>query len=320
MTAWRSTANDLFNSVEEITSPDTGVTRLIPMTEHSLLSISGADAKKFLQGQVTCDVNRLDSDNWCLGAHCSPKGRMISSFLLATDNDELLLRLRDNIAESALAALRKYIVFSRAAIAPSERLPIALSGALPSDLPFPLPEPGKFGNHPIGTLVRRTTDLLEIWVRPTHLQQVLDMLSSVVTPSAADWLRLYHVRAGFAEVEAATQEKFIPQMFNFQQIDGISFKKGCYTGQEIVARMQYRGQLKKTLLRAVVDSVTPIPPDTELHDTNGVVGTVVESVNLGHQQELLAVASRDKTDQPVMQLAPPINAKIQWSPPPYAIP
>lgn len=320
MTPWHSTTNDFFSCVEDLSAPDTGAARLIPMTEHSLVAVSGADAKRFLQGQVTCDVNRLDGDNWCLGAHCSPKGRMISSFLLAADGDELLLRLRHDIADSALAALRKYIVFSKAAIAPSERLPLAISGALSANFPLPLPAPGSFMNHPAGTLVRRAPDLLELWVQPTHLQQVLDTLTGVATPSAPDWLRLYHVRAGLAEVEAATQEKFIPQMFNFQQIDGISFKKGCYTGQEIVARMQYRGQLKKALYRAVVESATPLPPGTELHDADGPVGTVVESVNRGSRQELLAVTTRNNTDQPEMQLIMPINGKLQWILPPYAIP
>src|SRR5690606_33589495 len=140
------------------------------------------------------------------------------------------------------------------------------------------PEPGKFLNHPIGTLVRRTTDLLEIWVRPAHMHQVLETLSALATPSASDWLRLYHVQAGHAEVEAATQELFIPQMFNYHLINGISFKKGCYTGQEIVARMQYRGQLKKSLYRAVVESPTPLMPGTDLQCDDGVAGTVVESV------------------------------------------
>lgn len=319
MTPWHSTNSNFFNAAADITMQDTGVTRVIPMTEHSLLSISGADARKFLQGQLTCDLGRLDGDEWCLGAHCSPKGRMISSFLLALDGDEVLLRLRGNIAESALAALRKYIVFSSATIVPSGRLPLAISGTLPAGLPFPLPEPGKFLNQTIGTLIRRATDLLEIWVQPSYLQRLLDALPEDAKPSTADWLRLYHVQAGLAEVEAATQEKFIPQMFNYQQIDGISFKKGCYTGQEIVARMQYRGQLKKSLHRAVVDSTTPLPPGTELQDADGAAGTVVESVNLGAQQVLLAVTGRDKANQSEGQLTQPVNAKIQWLSPPYAI-
>ncbi len=320
MTPWHATNTEFFNAAEDIAAEDAGVTRLIPMTEHSLLTVAGADAKKFLQGQLTCDLDRLEAGEWCLGAHCSPKGRMISSFLLAQDGDELLLRLRDNIAESALAALRKYIVFSKATITPSGRLPLAISGTLPAGLPFPLPEPGKFLNQPTGTMIRRADDLLEIWVQPSYLQQVLDALSKVAQASSADWLRLYHVQAGFAEVEAATQEKFIPQMFNYQQIDGISFKKGCYTGQEIVARMQYRGQLKKSLYQAVVDSATPLPPGTELQDADGATGTVVESVNRGAQQVLLAVTGRDKADQSERHLIRPVSAKIQWLSPPYAIP
>lgn len=297
------------------------ILRLVPMPDHRLLSISGPDAARFLQGQVTCDIEAVVGGQWQLGAHCNPKGRMISSFLAAAQGPETLrLRLRNDLSESALAALRKYIVFSKAKIEFSDQVAFALLG--PADtisLPFPLPAVGHSYSDEIITVIRRSVQCTEIWLSPQHLPEFFLALADMATGSTPDWFQLWQIRAGIAEVGADTSERFIPQMFNYQLVGGVSFRKGCYTGQEIVARMQYRGQLKKHLYRLAVTSECPVVIGTELLHEDHVTGSVVASVHAGGAAEMLAVCQAEHAGQSCY-LQTQTGAEIKWMSLPYAIP
>lgn len=223
---------------------------MMAMPEHRILQVKGRDATTFLQGQLTCDLRRLEQQELLLGAHCNPKGRMISSLVLArTAADTIGLRVRANIAEPALAALKKYIVFSKAEITPTELVGLALLCDQATDLPIQLPPRGQFTADDGLTLLHHTSGLVEIWAKPARAMALWRQLLPVVCATPAGTLERHWVENGIAEVQAATAEEFIPQMFNYHLIDAISFKKGCYTGQEIVARMHYKGQLKKHLYR-----------------------------------------------------------------------
>ncbi len=294
--------------------------RLVPLSGHRLLSISGKDAFRFLQGQVTCDIDAVAAGRWQLGAHCNPKGRMISSFLVAGQEPEsLLLRVRDDLCDSARAALQKYIVFSKAKIEESDRVALALLGPVNnSRLPFALPPDGQWHSEAGITVIRRGTDWSEIWLAPTQLPEIFPALADLARVCTPAWFDLHQIREGIAEVSQITSEEFIPQMFNYQLIDGINFRKGCYTGQEIVARMQYRGQLKKHLYRIAVPSENPIAPGTELLQQERPIGTVVAAVHDGKNAQMLAVCAAERVGQSTRLPANPLE--IQWLDLPYAIP
>ena len=269
----------------------------------STLQIAGADAAKFLQGQLTCDVALATTRAAVPGAHCTPKGRIRSSFLIARRDDETFwLRVRSDLAVTANAALGKYIVFSKAAIAPQEQLLAiglhgpaaaaavrAVAGALPEGLNGVVQTAG-------GLIVQRDADGLSFEAHvPGDEAAVLWQNAEGFTPASSTFWRWLDIRAGFASVSAATMESFIPQMLNYDGIGAISFTKGCYTGQEIVARAHYRGQVKRHLLRAEIDGVPPAAGTGVLDMDGRATGEVVEAVDSGDgSSELLAVVGGDE--------------------------
>lgn len=310
------------------THPPTNVNASLAMAampEHRLLHVTGRDGLTFLQGQLTCDLRRLDQQEVLLGAHCNAKGRMISSAVLArTDDATIGLRLRANIAEPALAALKKYIVFSKAAIAAADLAAIALLGdaATAQQILGDLPERGRSAVRDGLTLLHHPSGLLEIWTAPVRAMALWQQLSPLTTLADIDDLNRHWVEHGIAEVQAATAEEFIPQMLNYHLVDGVSFKKGCYTGQEIVARMQYRGQLKKHTYRII--GAAPEGPQvgeelTDASDPQKAVARVVASANGAAGWTGLVVTASEIYASETTLMANSSGAKFGWVALPYAI-
>lgn len=300
-------------------------TVLVPMEAHRLLTATGPDASRFLQGQCTCDLRKLVDNHHLLGAHCNPKGRMISSFAIAANgNGEITLRVRSNIAESALAALKKYIVFAKAEIQMDTRVALALIGpsAAAALAGAALPAPGHVTHQEELTVLNHGSDFFELWLDATRAQALWPRLVSHAQPIGCSTLDLHLIRAGLAEVQSETQESFIPQMFNYQILDGISFKKGCYTGQEIIARMQYRGELKKHTYRAQILGREPVPVGTSVYfpDTaEKSVGTIVASALTAEAHEALVVTTEDTSTKTTPLKIQNSSAELSWLDLPYAI-
>lgn len=302
--------------------PQFSTRAMIPMTEHQLLQVQGPDAVKFLQGQCTCDINELEQHRILLGAHCNRQGRMMSSFTLAELTEQAVgLRLRGDIASSTLATMSRYIVFSKATMAPAEHVGLALLGFEADDLPFAqVPPPGEFRPVDGGALLHHTSGLLELWVTPDRALDLWPLLVKQFQPAPPYRLDQHFIEAGIAEVQAATQEEYLPQQFNYQAIGAVNFKKGCYTGQEIVARMQYRGQLKKRCYRLISeDKVSLAALGGALMDTSAEERKVATIVAAAPGQ-VLAVANDDaaSTDAPLLE--PSTGTKFTWANLPYAIP
>jgi len=282
----------------------------------SFLQVAGPDSSKFLQGQLTCDIAGASETHATPGAHCTPKGRMQSSFWIARrDADTYWLRVRADIATSASAALGKYIVFSKAKISAQEQL-LALglngpdaaatikvfAGNLPTGINGVVRTPG-------GLIVQLDAagQRFEAWL-PEDEAIALWQSSKDFEAVNPDFWRWLDIRAELASVGAATVEAFIPQMLNYEQIGGISFTKGCYTGQEIVARTQYRGQVKRHLVRAEVAAAVPTPGSDIIGVDGRALGQVVDAVDRGDgNSELLIVVSGDENTRPslYLQAAPP---------------
>jgi len=309
-------------------SPNTDQTsdrpRLISMIAHRILQATGPDAVKFLQGQVTCDLRRLEQQDHLLGAHCNAKGRMISSFTLAgCGQDGLGLRLRANLADKALAALRKYIVFSKARMDIAPLAPLAILGPL-TNLPFPtLPLPGKSLILDKAVLLRHAENHLEIWTPELTVEQLWQRLVPLCVPTGCHELDRLWVERGVVEVQAASSEEFVPQMLNYHLIDGVSFKKGCYTGQEIIARMQYRGQLKKHTYLVGGEQGMDLEVGATLVSAENLekpLATVVASATSTQDWRGLVVANSDIQESEALLLDKKTGLKLAWLPLPYAIP
>ncbi|WJN61038.1 folate-binding protein YgfZ [Pseudomonas sp. SO81] len=270
------------------------------LNHEALLAVRGPDAAKFLQGQLTCNLNYLDERTSSLGARCTPKGRMTSSFRILQDGDGYLLAMASELLEAQLADLKKYAVFSKSTLADESASWVRFGldggdGAL-LDLGLDLPQQADVVARANDlTAIRLPGSRAELWAPADQAESLHSRLAAQLREAPLnDWL-LGQVHAGVGQVFGATRELFIPQMINLQAVGGVSFKKGCYTGQEIVARMQYLGKLKRRLQRlSLAQGELPAVGSELFSPVHGSsVGEVVLAAATEGGAELLAVLQED---------------------------
>ncbi|MBV4503147.1 folate-binding protein YgfZ [Pseudomonas shirazensis] len=274
-----------------------------PLTHEGILAVRGSDAGKFLQGQLTCNLNYLSQEQSSLGARCMVKGRMQSSFRIVPEGNGLLLAMARGLIDAQLADLKKYAVFSKATLTDESAswvrfgLEHAEQALLALGLDVPAADGATVREHGL-IAIRVSPGRVELWVPAEQARNVQQELAGTLSEgSLNDWL-LGQIRAGIGQVFEQTRELFIPQMINLQAVGGVSFKKGCYTGQEIVARMQYLGKLKRRQYRlALAVADVPAPGSQIFSPTHGsAVGEVVLAAACEQGCELLAVISADAVE------------------------
>jgi hypothetical protein len=240
------------------------------LTRYGLLSVTGADARAFLHAQLTNDIEHLASDRWMLAGWCSAKGRLLATFLVVPSPDGFLLQLARDLAEPVAKRLAMYVLRAKVKIADeSERW--AQHGVWDADL--------------TGPDVAWQGDVATVRVGERRFLQLGPVAELEAAPNADEvhWT-LQEIRAGRPLITQATQDQFVPQMVNFEVIGGVDFRKGCYPGQEIVARAQYRGQVKRRMVHARAPVGIALAPGQQY---NG--GTVVDVASTENGAELLAV-------------------------------
>ncbi|MGM7283533.1 folate-binding protein YgfZ [Pseudomonas guariconensis] len=281
-----------------------------PLSHEGILAVRGSDAGKFLQGQLTCNINYLSQEHASLGARCMVKGRMQSSFRILPEGNGYLLAMASELLDAQLADLKKYAVFSKATLTDESaawvRFGLTQGDAALNALGLATPtEAGATVRHDGLIAIGVSTGRVELWAPAAQADTVRQTLATHLTEgSLNDWL-LGQIRAGIGQVMGPTRELFIPQMINLQAVDGVSFKKGCYTGQEIVARMQYLGKLKRRQYRlALAQRDVPAPGAEIFSPTHGSsVGAVVIAASTGDGCELLAVLSAEAVADDNLHLA-----------------
>ena len=299
-----------------------------PLTHYGLLAIDGPDTAKFLQGQTTCDLTQVTDQSSQNGACCTVKGRLYSSFLIGRLNDEQYrLRMRHDIVDDTQQRLAKYIVFSKAeqTNTSDDYLILGLKGdqakqniaAIFGDIPSSLHNSISKDKHLVTAI---EGDRFECWLHKDDWEELWPALSNELTIIGSSYWELLAIRAGIADICTLTQETFIPQMLNYQVTNAVSFTKGCYTGQEIVARMQYKGKLKRRMYRIALNHCeSPTPGDEIFNDSGSSIGNLVNIHQLKPQQyEALAVITNEQADHPSLTLAKN-NAKLEVLSLPYAI-
>jgi len=286
-----------------------------------LLQVEGADAITFLQGQVTNDTKLLDATNSQFtssqyAGYCSPKGRLLALFLAFAHQDHIHLQLDGALVEPILKRLKMYVMRSKVAITDvSEQIVrIALSGASSEALLQQL-----FGNAPQHahqvitldkvTLIRLPGDVAryQLYTQRDNAAVIWQELAKHFTPVGKDCWDYIEIQAGIPEIVPATQEAFVPQMINLDALDGINFKKGCYTGQEIVARTHYLGKVKRRTQLAHIASSSSLMPKAGdvIHtpDSQDAVGQIVRSAPaLGGGFDVLAEVRLESLEA----------GKVQW--------
>ena len=271
------------------------------LNHEGILAVIGNDASKFLQGQLTCNLNYLSETRSSLGARCTQKGRMQSSFRIVLQDNGCLLAMARELVEPQLADLKKYAVFSKSKLTDDSanwvRFGLVNADSVLQSLGLDLPaETDSVARASDLIAIRASVGRAELWAPVEQTESLVQHLKAQLPEADLNQWLLGQVRAGIGQVMAQTRELFIPQMINLQAVGGVSFKKGCYTGQEIVARMQYLGKLKRHLYRLSLEAGHAAPaPGTPLFTPSHAssVGEVVLAANAENGVELLAVLTSD---------------------------
>lgn len=240
------------------------------------IAVGGADARAFLDNQLTSNVPAASSARATLAGYCTPKGRLLAVFTVWCEGDTIRMLVSRDIAPALVKRLRMYVLRSKVTIDDVTEATTIDGFVGASDIPPTL------GLH--AWSVARLDDAM--WLRTPdadgsvrHLRIASDgagALSSAVDGSTWRWT---DIRAGIPRIVAATQERFVPQMLNLEALDGVDFKKGCFPGQEIVARSQYLGKLKRRMAIGRLDAGDlPAPgDDVSTAGNDEPVGLVVDA-------------------------------------------
>lgn len=240
-------------------------TVIAPLASLALIGCSGPDAKTFLHKQLTSDVDRLAAAAAQYAAWCSPKGRMLASFVLFRRDVDYLALLPDEQREFVLKRLQIYVLRSKVVIedrsVDHEIVGVSGPGAVAALQNAGLRAPpaalgaSEFAD---GSVVRLNGARYLVAVARGAAARIWRALSMVAVPAGAPVWQWLDIAEGIPWIGEATREAFVPQMVGFDRIGGVSFQKGCYPGQEVVARARYLGKVKRALYR--VHAAVPVAP------------------------------------------------------------
>ena len=224
-----------------------------PLSHFELLRFSGTDAQTFLQNQLTCDVLQVAPTAACYGGYCTPKGRLIADFLLMRTPQAYLMHLPADSADVLAERLRKFVLRAKVAIGRETGLrAIGIGGPeAPSLVRHFIGEPPHLPlesvQYPAATLLRLPGAAFLALAPQQEIAGLWDMIARQAAPAGMDAWNWLQIRAGIPWITGATREQFVPQMVALDTIGGVDFHKGCYPGQEIVARTHYLGEVKRAL-------------------------------------------------------------------------
>jgi len=234
------------------------------LNRYGILAVTGTDARAFLHAQLTNDIENLPPDRAALAGWCTAKGRLLATMLVIPSADGFLLQLARDIAPMVAKRLSMFVLRSKVKIS-DESSNLAQMGVWTDEWKTPD--------------VAWEGPIVRVRVGEGRYLTIGPGLSGPCSKGEDDWT-LAEIRAGRPFISAATQDKFVPQMVNLETLGGISFQKGCYPGQEIVARSQYRGEVKRRMKQFAAPAGAQLQPGAEF---NG--GMVVDAAG----GELLAV-------------------------------
>lgn len=262
-------------------------TVLAPLDQFGLIRATGKDAATFLHNLLSNDVQHLGSNRAARCGFCSPKGRLLADFLIWREGRDYLLQLSTDLLPALLKKLGMYVLRSDVELsdASSEIVLLGLAGsgastalkALGLDAPA---APFDVSHIAEGVLICLDERRYQMAIRADTAPDVWGKLVAQARPIGTPAWRWLEAVAGIPHITSVTQEEFVPQMVNFELIGGISFTKGCYPGQEVVARTKYLGKVKRRTYRVHVSEGCP-PPGTNLYSPDlpdQSCGKVIEAV------------------------------------------
>lgn len=304
-------------------------TVLCDLGQFGILKVSGEDAQSFLQNLFSSDVKAVTPGQAQLSSFNTAKGRMLATFLIWKTGDDYFLHLPRGLCAPIQKKLSMYVLRTKVKIADASNEIVCLGMAgnearplvdecftsAPQDIMA-------VAQHSHGSVIRLGDNRFQINTTPQHASALWKCLSHGALPAASncwDWL---NIRAGIPVVLPATQEQFVPQMANLELIGGVNFKKGCYPGQEIVARMQYLGKSKRRMYLAHIAGAAKAGDglfSAEIEgQTCGMVANAAPAPDGG--SDLLAVLQISSHDAQSVHHGSLQGETLQFLPLPYAIP
>ncbi len=314
-------------------STDTADCTRCDLSHLGLIGVSGADAEPFLQGQLTNDVCAVTTGSAQLAGWCSPKGRLLALFRVLRSPEGLWLQLPRERLPEVLKRLRMYVLRSKVILDDLSDGPVPVGLAGPGaaavlarlGLPVPNPDHGQAAADGVTLIgVPGPVSRYLLLGDSARQQSLWDALAPSCAWADAHTWTLGDIRAGLPTVYTSTADAFVPQMVNLDLLGGVSFTKGCYTGQEVVARMQYLGRLKRRMYVGALESgAAPRPGDplwSPASTSEQGAGTIVEAAPAGPGRfAVLAVVETAAADGDGVRLGDG-GSPLRLEPPPYGFP
>lgn len=261
------------------------------LSHKGLISVQGDDRQTFLQSQTSNNFQNISETRSSLGSYCSPKGRILTSFRVFERSGNFYLTLKKNNVHAILKRLRMFVLMSKVVLEDANDALVRFgfsgpdaeteltkhAGGFPAEL-NDVYQSGDltiirvFGIHPRFEVYGTFDACTKLW----------DRLNVNCAPVGADAWDTLNIRAGIPEIGEDTWEMFVPQMVNLQRVEAISFKKGCYPGQEVVARMHYLGKVKRRMFRVCFETNDVPTPGTPLFSSEDgapqAAGNIVNAI------------------------------------------
>jgi folate-binding protein YgfZ len=298
---------------------------LVPLTDQGLIRASGADAASFLHNLLTNDIEHISAGSARHAGLCTAKGRLIASFLIWREGEDFLLQLSADILPAILKKLSMYVLRSKVKLTDltNERVLIGVCGPQAAAIVGCDIAPMSTTNIEGGTVVRLDEQRFILSIQSDVSANTLAKLSTEAKVSDLAAWHLGEIAAGIPRIVAATQEAFVPQMVNYEvaAVGGVSFQKGCYPGQEIVARTQYLGKIKRRMYRAQIDADFPAGTDVFTSESGdqhcGAIVLTAPSPAGGYESLLVVQSSGAEAGE--VHVGSPTGPRLKMLPLPYAI-
>ena len=308
-------------------------TVMTDLSHQSLIRFAGEDAKTFLQSQLSCDIREISPYQAQYGSYCTPKGRILATFLLWQQGDDLLMQLPASLSAAIQKRLTMFVLRAKVRLtdASNDFVRIGVAGpdaarlikditGLPCNLDHPLQVAYADALNALYLSPQRI-ELITSIEYAYSLWQRLNQQAKPVGTTCWDWLT---IAAGIPVILPETQDMFLPQMVNLDAIGGVSFKKGCYPGQEIVARTQYLGKLKRRMFFAHIDTTQTVTAGDALYGNDMEDQSSGNTVNAAPSPQggidVLAVIQQSSVDSGTIRWQSQQGPALRINPLPYPLP
>lgn len=273
--------------------------KFIVLDKTATIRVEGDDRIQFLQGQLTQDINLISQDKALYAGFCNPKGRVLAFMLCYVAHESIHIQLDNSIKESILKKLKMYVLRSKVSLNLLEETFTSIGfvgtkALVERNIQAPKNHLDIVQYQDVMIIrIGQDGERYQLMGEASKVNEFIKLnFSAYSTMSLDDWNNL-NILDGIPDIYPTTQEAFIPQSLNMDLIEGINFKKGCYTGQEIVARTHYLGKVKRRMYRAFIKSHLDLNPGDQILNKNGEeTGQLVRSAKENNEKTNLLIELR----------------------------